>query len=132
LLGIAFSRNKQYQQAAKHFELSIKYNPANWFARAEVAWLLATCPSNEVRNGTLAIEMARPLLEGSKQESARAADILAAAYAEAGDYSNAVKYAERALVLIARTPGMIQTNSISSNAVQARLNGYKARQPYRE
>jgi tetratricopeptide (TPR) repeat protein len=132
LLGIAFSRNKQYQQAAKHFELSIKYNPAYWFARAEVAWLLATCPSSEVRNGTLAIEMAKPLLDVSKGESARAADILAAAYAEAGDYSNAVKYAEQALVLIARTPGMIQTNSISSNAVQARLNGYKARQPFRE
>jgi tetratricopeptide (TPR) repeat protein len=132
LLGIAFSRDNQYQQAVNHFALSLKYNPAYWFARAQVAWLLATCPSNEVRNGTLAIEMAKLLLEGSKQESARAADILAAAYAEAGDYSNAVKYAERALVLIARTPGMIQTNSISSNAVQIRLNGYKAQQPYRE
>ena len=132
LLGIAFFRDNQYQQAVNHFALSLKYNPADWFARAQVAWLLATCPSNEVRNGTLAIEMAKPLLEGSKQESARAADILAAAYAEAGDYSNAVKYAEQALVLIARTPGMIQTQSTSSNDVQIRLNGYKARQPYRE
>lgn len=132
LLGIAFSKKHQYQQAVNHFSLSVKYNPACWFARAQAAWLLATCPSNEVRNGTLAIEMAKPLLDASQNESARAADILAAAYAEAGDYSNAVKYAELALSLISRTAGINQTQSITSNAVQARLNGYKARQPYRE
>jgi hypothetical protein len=76
--------------------------------------------------------MAKPLLDASQPESARAADILAAAYAEAGDYSNAVKYAEQALFLIHRTEGIHHTPSISSNDVQVRLNGYKAGQPYRE
>jgi tetratricopeptide (TPR) repeat protein len=135
LLGVALSQKHQYKDAIGHFEQAIRIKPDFWFARSQWAWILATCPSHEVRNGRQAILIATPLTEIAENQSPKALDIVAAAYAEAGDFSNAVKYAKRAvdLSLINKDAESPSKNpAYTTETLLLRLNLYRTGQPYRE
>jgi tetratricopeptide (TPR) repeat protein len=123
-LGVALSRKRHYRDAAGHFERAVELKGDYWFARSQWAWLLATCPSNDVRNGQRALALAEPLVTVAGPQSPRALDILAAAYAETGDFSNAVS---TVLLAIALTP-----DPASSESLVRRLNLYRSQKPYRE
>ena len=63
-----------------------------------LAWLLATCPDNLLRNGEKAVELAQQAGgAGRKRYLLQLLDALAAAYAEAGRFDKAVETAKRAL-----------------------------------
>ena len=61
------------------------------------AWLLATHPDPRLRDGQLAIEFAQRAIEVTNPPYWTYVDTLAAAYAAAGDYENAVKQQRRAI-----------------------------------
>lgn len=103
-LGLAFSRNCEYREAEHHFREAVKLKDDFLFARLQWAWLLATCPSNDVRDGNLALRVALPILDATAGRSPRALDVVATAYAETGDYSNAVRLARQALRLAEDSP----------------------------
>lgn len=98
-IALAFDRKNRYADAARHYETAVRFDPRAPFPRAQLAWMLATSPEPGVRNGTRAVELALPLSGMSGGESPRALDILAAAYAEAGNFQEAVRTAEAALRL---------------------------------
>jgi len=102
-----------------------------WFARSQWAWLLATCPSNDVRNGSLALAVAEPLLTLAGEKSPRALDIVAAAYAEMGDFSNAVVSIREAIRLAKPLEPHAGQDYIVEN-LDKRLSLYLDRKPYRE
>lgn len=56
------------------------------------AWLLATCPDPAVRNGKRAVEVATRAAEVTQWKHVVVLDTLAAAYAEAGNMPEAVKW----------------------------------------
>jgi tetratricopeptide (TPR) repeat protein len=60
-------------------------------------WLRATCPDPSIRNGQLAIADAKKACELTKWKFASEIDILAAAYAEAGDFDSAIRYEQQAI-----------------------------------
>ena len=126
-LGVAYSQKCDFEAASTAFESAIKINPELWFSRAQLAWLLATCPEERVRNGEKALNVATPLLSETHKQSSRALDIMAAAYAEAGNYSNAVNCCERAIMLLS-------SNATPSEAMalQKRKELYRHNRPYRE
>ena len=62
-------------------------------AQNDLAWLLATCPDNSVRNGQKAVELAQQAVQLSNGRSPEILDTLAAAYAEAGRFHEAVETA---------------------------------------
>lgn len=135
LLGVALSHNHRYKDAIMHFERAVQIKPDFWFARSQWAWILATCPSNEVRNGRQAIQIATPLIEIAQNQSPKALDIVAAAYAEAGDFSNAVKFAQRAVELSRMNKEEkfpIKTPAYTTETLLLRLNLFRQGQPYRE
>jgi tetratricopeptide (TPR) repeat protein len=99
-LGMAYMAKDQYALAASHYREALRLSPDDGFIRTQLAWLLATCPDDKVRDGAEAVEVAKPLLQLSQQRSARAFDVLGAAYAEARDFQRAIEMAERALLLI--------------------------------
>lgn len=103
-LGLALSQAGQYREAVDHLETAVRLNTEFWFARAQWAWLLATCPSNEVRNGRLALQVAEPLLEIGQGSSPRSLDIMAACYAETGDFVNAIRLEQEAVALARQRP----------------------------
>lgn len=98
-VALTFDRQKKFADAARHYEIAVRFDPRAPFPRAQLAWMLATSPDQAIRDGKRAIDLARPLIDMSGGESPRALDILAAAYAEAGDFDNAVRTAEAALQL---------------------------------
>jgi 4-amino-4-deoxy-L-arabinose transferase-like glycosyltransferase len=63
----------------------------------ELAWLLATNPDSQVRDGAEAVRLAEHACDLTERKIPALLDTLAAAYAEAGDFSRAISAAEEAL-----------------------------------
>ena len=101
-LGLTYATLRKYPEAVRHYETVMRVAKDTPFVRAQLAWLLATCPADGIRNGRRAVELAKPLSGMSGDESPRALDILAAAYAEANDFDQARLTAEKALNLALR------------------------------
>jgi tetratricopeptide (TPR) repeat protein len=62
-----------------------------------LAWVLATSPDDKLRDGAKALKLATKAAEASGYETPHILSTLAAAYAETGDYDNAVKWSEKAV-----------------------------------
>jgi HEAT repeat protein/Tfp pilus assembly protein PilF len=90
----------------------------------EIAWILATCPKAEVRDGMEAILYAKQACE--IQRNPLYVDTLAAAYAEAGNFEEAVKFQKEAL----KHPHDFRSGEFEG--AQARLGLYESRKPYHE
>ena len=101
--------------------------PGNPYLLNNLAWVLATCPDASVRNGARAVELAQQAerLSGGKDPSLLGT--LAAAYAEAGRFAEAVATAQRALDL-----ATAQTNTAQVETLRARLGLYRAGSPFRD
>jgi len=72
--------------------------PAN-----ELAWLQATHPDPNIRNGTDAIQYAQRACKATNHENPHLLDTLAAAYAEAGRYQDAIRTAHQAIAQATQT-----------------------------
>ncbi|MGH7940304.1 MAG: tetratricopeptide repeat protein [Limisphaerales bacterium] len=108
--------------------LSLKPDPARELpALNNLAWVLATCPESSVRNGLEAIRYARTAcrLTGFKQSGP--VNTLAAAYAEAGRFTDAVTTAEMAARLATKAG-----DAQSAATIQKLLAQYQAGRPCRE
>jgi tetratricopeptide (TPR) repeat protein len=122
-----FLRKKDYQhaladlQAALQMQMKIK---APERALNSLAWLRATCPETGIRNGKEAVELAVKACELTDWKEWGIIDTLAAAYAEQGDFDQAIKYQKRVLEL-----GKSSTNS---DERKHRLALYEQRTPYRD
>jgi tetratricopeptide (TPR) repeat protein len=89
------------------------------------AWRAATSTDERYRDGARAIELAQRACELSDWKSAEYLDTLAAAYAEAGDFEQAVEWQQKAIELGPQQPAFQQ-------ATRERLELFRARTPYRE
>ena len=127
MLGCALRSQKEFGAAKDQFQEVLKLDPGHEMAQNGLAWLLATCPEASLRDGRKAVELARQAerLSGGKQ--AEILDTLAAAYAEAGRYAEAVETARRALSLVAT-----QNNQPLAEAIASRLKLYEANAPFHE
>ena len=96
----------------------------NRHAQNEIAWLLATYPDPEVRDGCSAVTYAEKAVAATSRANASYLDTLAAAYAEAGDFAKAVTVQKEAIALL-RTEKEIQDYS-------SRLKLYESNTPYRD
>ncbi len=113
-------------QALADLEHILRLKPDDAQSLNGVAWLLATCPTSEVRNGRRAVELAKMAVELSKKHGnadPNILDTLAAAYAEAGDFSNATRTQQQAIEQVVAAKKADYTT---------RLELYKLGQPYRE
>ena len=89
-----------------------------------LARLLATCPVPEVRDGRQAVECAGKAVGATKRKDPSFLDTLAAAYAEAGDFREAVSAQKEALDLV--------RDAKTRRDYESRLKLYESSQPYRE
>ena len=116
-------RQGKYEQALKDFDKAIRLDPANAAAYNNRAWLLATCPDEDHRDGKAAVEAATKACELADWKSPDWLDTLAAAYAASGDFESAIKRQTQAIEL-APEPQRAD--------MQSRLELYRAGKPYRE
>jgi tetratricopeptide (TPR) repeat protein len=123
-LGNALSQKGNVSGAIAHFQQTLQIKPANPRALNNLAWLLAASPEASLRNGNRAVELARQANALPGGENPIFLHTLAAAFAEAGRFSEAVETAQRAL----RMAGA-QSNTGLAGQLQFELKLYQAGSP---
>jgi cytochrome c-type biogenesis protein CcmH/NrfG len=84
------------KDAAEHYLAALKLKPEAPDILNNLAWLLATCTDKKVRDGSRAVQYARRACELTQFEQTVCLGTLAAAYAEAGKFDDAIAAAQRA------------------------------------
>ena len=121
----AHKNRKEYAQAAADFAEVVRLDPLDADARSNLAWLLATCPEEKVRNGKKAVDLATKSCEMTKWQSAYFLAVLAAAQAENGDFEQAVVWQKRALE-------SSRYEKLEGEKARSRLKQFAERKPYHE
>ncbi|MBC8240471.1 MAG: tetratricopeptide repeat protein [Alphaproteobacteria bacterium] len=124
--GVEFSTKSQYARAIHDYDQAIRLKPDEARGYNSLAWLLATAPSAPIWDGERAISLARRAVSLSNLSAEL--DTLAAAYARAGQFFDAVATQERAIVELRSEGG---TDDAIAD-VQSRLSLYRAGKPYQQ
>ena len=119
--GVIYRLREQYDKAISDFNQAIEINPLDAEAYNNLAWLFATAKVPGFRNGKKAVELALKACELSDWKDAEYVDTLAAGYARAGDFVNAVKWQEQAL----EYPKLARPSEF-----EERLDLYRKRKPW--
>ncbi len=122
--GRAWHASGRYDRAQADYDEAVRRNPREIEAHGGRAWLRATYPDERFRDGKLAVESATRACELDGWKDASYLEILAAAYAESGDFAAAVRW---------QTTALERTAEDASKAeCAARLELYQAQKPYRQ
>jgi tetratricopeptide (TPR) repeat protein len=89
-LGDLFLSQRRPADALTEWRAAIESRPNDVALLEKTAWLLATSPDAGIRNGEQAMTFATRAMQYSARKDARLLDILAAAYAEKGDFDEAM------------------------------------------
>jgi Flp pilus assembly protein TadD len=87
------------QAAAEHYAIALKLQPDTPRALAGLAWLRATAPEASVRRPDEAVRLAERADELTGHRDAGALDVLAAAYAAAERFEDAVRVSREAMTI---------------------------------
>ena len=120
---MAYYLTNQTAKSISDFERSIKLNPMEFKATNNLAWILATCPNDEFRDGDRALQLANTAGGRTGFSVWYCLKTLAAAHAETGDFELACNFAEESRDLAPET---------DVSEFTAQLKSYKAKVPWRE
>jgi tetratricopeptide (TPR) repeat protein len=126
-LGLALQGQGKFERAVEQYHRVLELDSHHLMAQNNLAWILATCPKDPIRNGAKAVSLAEGAEKGSGDKDPRVLDTLAAAYAEAGDFAKALELAERAKQLAGT-----QTNTALVDDIRRRISLYQEKTPYRD
>jgi Flp pilus assembly protein TadD len=126
-LGVALVRRGRISEAVAEYREALRLRPDWPPALANLAWILATDKDANLRNAGEAVQLAERLGAVMGNRQAGVLDILAAAYAEAGRFSDAVQAAQKAFDL-----AVAAGHQEKAQQIQGRLKLYQAGQPYHE
>jgi tetratricopeptide (TPR) repeat protein len=120
--GIAWHGKRNHGKGFADFQEALRLNPKDDLSMGWMAWILATSPDDQIRDGKRAVELARKAM-AFRKGNVLFIEALAAGHAECGDFEEAVRWQERSFE-IPRT---------GDNAHgRLRLELYRKKQPYRD
>jgi len=114
----------KHAEAIADYELALKLKPKDSGVLNNLAWVLATSPEDSVRDGKRAIELGTAACEATEYKQAHILSTLAAAYAEAEDWDNAVKWSQKAVE--------IDHNNEHQEQIKKELESYQKKTKWRE
>src|SRR5262245_51303129 len=126
-LAIALEEKGNPAEAVQHYEKALEVVPRSISALTNLAWLLATSQDGSLRNGPKAVELARQADRLTGGANTRVLRTLAAAYAENGEFANAIRTARSAMQLTR----MHGEDSLTTDLAQ-QIALYQLGMPYRQ
>ncbi len=115
----------RHKEAVADFEVVIKQQPEDDSILNNFAWVLATSPDDEIRDGKRAIKLATKACEVTEYKQAHILSTLAAAYAETGNFEEAVKWSRKAVQL------GVENDEVDEQ-LKKELESYLQKKPWRE
>ncbi|HYY29009.1 MAG TPA: tetratricopeptide repeat protein [Chthoniobacterales bacterium] len=125
-LGVALLEQGRVDEAIIHYQKALELRPKDVRAQANLAWALSISTTDPRMRGAIAIRLAQQASENSGGENPAILRILAAAYAQAGRFTEAVACAQRALDL-----ALNQHNIALVTALKDEIQLYGTNAPYR-
>jgi tetratricopeptide (TPR) repeat protein len=126
-LAQALQAANRLPEALAQYRDAIRLAP-RWSAPLnDLAWLLATSHQAEIRNGSEAVALAKKACELADWKQPQIVGTLAAAFAENGDFAQAVETAQRA-TQIAQSIGQKEIAERNEKLLEL----YKDKKPYRD
>jgi tetratricopeptide (TPR) repeat protein len=127
-LGAALWREGKIREAEDQWREAVRLQPKDADYLSKLAYVLSTSADPAARNGTEAVELAKRAVELSQAKpDPNVVAILAAAYAEAGDFAQAVASALRA-----RELAVEQHQETLAKQLRGRIKLYESKQPFHE
>jgi superkiller protein 3 len=124
-LGTARLHQGNVAEAIAQYQKALQLKPDKAEVQNNLAWLLATCPDASLRDGNQAVALAQRANRLTGDGNPVVLDTLAAAYAEAGRFPEAVTTAQRALHL-----AEARTNTALVGSLQSQLKLYQEGRPF--
>ncbi len=100
-LGNVLYQQGRIAEAMDEYRATLQTNPTDSDAQNHLAWMLSTAKPETLRDGATALELATRASAASRGNDPRILRTLAAAYAQTGDYPDALQTARKALQLAA-------------------------------
>ena len=125
--GEVLQQEGQVRQAVAHYQKALDLRPDFAPACNRLAWILATSPDASVRNGVRAVGLAEGAQRLSGGGHPGVVATLAAAYAEAGRFPEAIETAKSALELAAA-----QNRTAQADRLRRQITLYQAGLAYRD
>ncbi len=126
-LASALRVQGSYNEAVAQYEVAVQLEPDNANAVNNLAMLMASAAEPSVRNSRRALELAQRANQLTQKRNPLVLGTLAAAYAENGDFAQAVSFGRQAVSLAAQHP-----NPGLARVLQLELNCYEAGVPFRD
>ena len=128
LMGRAAARYGQgeIEKALEDYSATMQSHPEEPQPFNDYAWMLATAVKDSVRDGAKAVDLAKQACKLTGYKNAAFIDTLAAAYAEKGEWDEALKWQQEAVKLSADQPEDVRKE------LEERIPLYKEKKAYRE
>ncbi|HLH54394.1 MAG TPA: tetratricopeptide repeat protein [Verrucomicrobiae bacterium] len=122
-----FLSRRQFNEAFVRLNSVLWLQPDSPRAQAQMAWLLATHPSAQFRNGARAVRLAQRALQLTSGQDTRCWAALDAAFAECGRFDEAIEAAHKT-----RELALAAQDNAAAQACESRLALYQDHKPYHQ
>jgi Flp pilus assembly protein TadD len=126
-LADMLAEGQQPAAAIRHYQEALRLNPDFLPVLSNLAWLRATCGQSELRDGREAVSLAERACQLSQRRNPNFLGVLAAAYAEASRFSDAIQTIQEARTL-AQASGASQLLPLHAQMLEL----FQAGKPFHE
>jgi tetratricopeptide (TPR) repeat protein len=126
-LGAVLAQQGRLAEAVAQWQQSLQYDPGDGNALSNLGWVLSTAPEDSMRNGPQALEFARRASQVAQDNNPMILRTLAAAYAENGQFPEAIDAANRGVQI-----ALEQQNPALAEELRRNITLYRAKAPLRD
>ena len=119
----AYLNQGKQAEAIVDYEAALKIDAENVSLLNNLAWVLATSPDDKLRDGKRAVELATSACKATEYKQAYILSTLAASYAEAGDFAEAIRWSQKAVEI---------GPDRQKDQLRKELASYQSSKPWRE